>query len=540
MRWSIASVWHVLAVFCALISGRAVLLAQETKAPYFPEDSTVVVYGDVSAIRKHQDLALIPWELAAVSGKENFGVDPFVITQFWGAMNLKDPSQPPGIGFRMTLSEAVAIEDLNPQIFDEVRTSEKVPGTKVRTIFGSDTSVVQTKDQYMLGTEETLRKMMAAKEVPNPLVSLIAKDQGMVQVVVAVSALRPMLLQAIDGNGGQLTEEMMKDLQEIVETAEYVHFRIEEKNLARVYMHVGAKDEAGLNKLSGLIQGLQERGLEAMEKTIVKEGIEGSMSENLREGWSMYLKRMRKLIQSSSKPEKEGERLTVVFDLSNTSTTAGVAIAVLLPAVQAAREAARRTQSMNNLKQLALAFHNHESAYKRMPNRFIEDGAGEPLLSWRVHLLPFLEQQELYSKFHLDEPWNSEHNAKLLQEMPALFRDARSKAPPGHTTYLVPHGGGEDTPTIWDLEDRRFAEVTDGLSNTLLFINAPDSVAVPWTKPEDLDLSQIDLQELLQEYENTIDIGIADGSVRTLSKFIDIETLKAILSCNGGEVVELP
>jgi len=161
-------------------------------------------------------------------------------------------------------------------------------------------------------------------------------------------------------------------------------------------------------------------------------------------------------------------------------------------------------------------------------------------LSWRVHLLPYLEQQELYSKFHLDEPWNSEHNAQLIQEMPALFRDARSKAPPGHTTYLAPHGGGEEAPTIWDLDDRRFSTVTDGLSNSLLFLNAPDSAAVPWTKPDDLDISQVDLEKLLQEYQNTFDVGIADGSVRTFSKTIDLETLKAILTINGGEVVDIP
>jgi hypothetical protein len=175
-----------------------------------------------------------------------------------------------------------------------------------------------------------------------------------------------------------------------------------------------------------------------------------------------------------------------------------------------------------------------------MPSRFIADNDGKPLLSWRVHLLPYFGAQDLYQQFHLDEPWDSEHNKTLMEKIPDYFRDPRSQAPAGYTTYVAPFGGKEDSATIWDLEEGGFQNVTDGLSNTLLFMTVPDSAAVPWTKPDDIDLSKTDLPKLLAEFPAVFEAALADGSVQSISKFIDQDVLNAILTCAGGEVVNFP
>ena len=99
-----------------------------------------------------------------------------------------------------------------------------------------------------------------------------------------------------------------------------------------------------------------------------------------------------------------------------------VMLALLLPAVQAAREAARRAQCTNNLKQIGLAMHNYASANGAFPPAAIYDANGKPLLSWRVLILPYLEQDSLYKQFHLAEPWDSPHNKRtLLAQVPPLF-----------------------------------------------------------------------------------------------------------------------
>ncbi|MCR9120515.1 MAG: DUF1559 domain-containing protein, partial [bacterium] len=86
---------------------------------------------------------------------------------------------------------------------------------------------------------------------------------------------------------------------------------------------------------------------------------------------------------------------------------APVAVAAMAPAVMAARAAARQAQATNNLKQLGLAMHNYHDVYTHFPAAYTADKEGKPLLSWRVHLLPFIEGGALYEKFHLDEPWDS-------------------------------------------------------------------------------------------------------------------------------------
>src|SRR5437588_6801844 len=96
-------------------------------------------------------------------------------------------------------------------------------------------------------------------------------------------------------------------------------------------------------------------------------------------------------------------------------------VALLLPAVQAAREAARRAQCTNNLKQIGLAMHNYHSSNNCFPPAFTTDRDGKPLLSWRVLLLPYLECSSLYANFHLDEPWDSPHNRPLVNQMPSVF-----------------------------------------------------------------------------------------------------------------------
>src|SRR5438093_7201056 len=87
----------------------------------------------------------------------------------------------------------------------------------------------------------------------------------------------------------------------------------------------------------------------------------------------------------------------------------------------AANEKEARQTSVNNLKQLALAMHNYHDTYGHLPPAALKNKKGKPLLSWRVALLPFVEEDKLYKEFRLDEPWDSAHNKKLLAKMPKLF-----------------------------------------------------------------------------------------------------------------------
>ncbi|MEE8451682.1 MAG: DUF1559 domain-containing protein, partial [Thermoguttaceae bacterium] len=195
-----------------------------------------------------------------------------------------------------------------------------------------------------------------------------------------------------------------------------------------------------------------------------------------------------------------------------------------------------RARSTNNMKQIALAMHVFHDTRRTFPARAVFDKNGKPLLSWRVHMLPYLDQGHLYNEFHLDEPWDSPNNKKLIERMPAVFRSPASKAPANRTTYLVPVCPG----TVFEGDEgRKIPEINDGTSCTLMFVEANDDRSVIWTKPDDLEYDEQDpIRGLVGLWPDGFLAGLADGSVHFVPSSIDPTVLKAFFTYNGGERVD--
>ncbi len=217
-------------------------------------------------------------------------------------------------------------------------------------------------------------------------------------------------------------------------------------------------------------------------------------------------------------------------------TAAPMLVALGLPAVGAARGAAQRMQSMNNLKQIGLAMQNHLSALRTFPAAYSTDADGKPLLSWRVKILPFIEQNALYEQFKLDEPWDSEHNKRLIAAMPEVYRAAGSQAGPGKTNYLTVRGKDTAFP---GKEKVRMADITDGTSMTAMVVEASDERAVIWTKPDDYEYDEDDpIAGLVGLRPGGFSVAFCDGSVHFLGEFADPKMVKALFTRNGREVID--
>jgi prepilin-type processing-associated H-X9-DG protein len=214
----------------------------------------------------------------------------------------------------------------------------------------------------------------------------------------------------------------------------------------------------------------------------------------------------------------------------------GALAAWMLPAVESYRDVARRAQCTNDLRRIALAMNNYHAANNVFPRPAIVDEKGKPLLSWRVALLPFIGQQRLYNGFKLDEPWDSPHNKALLKEIPAVYRcPSRADAEPFMTTYRVFAGNG----ALFEKDrDIGVADVTDGTSNTIMVVEAKETV--PWTKPDELPFDPAGAPTLGgagSPHPGGFNVAMADGAVRFLKNTIDLHVFRSLISRAGGEVI---
>jgi Protein of unknown function (DUF1559) len=228
--------------------------------------------------------------------------------------------------------------------------------------------------------------------------------------------------------------------------------------------------------------------------------------------------------------EKNGTHLQIALSIK---ADASVVVATMVEGVQKVRQSASRMQSVNNLKQLALAMHNYLSTYNHFPPQAIYSKDGKPLLSWRVLILPYIEQDALFKDFKLDEAWDGPHNKKLLAQMPQVFAnpDLNTKEPVTVYQGFVGPGAffeGKKGFTI--------AEFTDGTSNTLILAEA--ATPVPWTKPEDLPYDPNNpLPKVGGHRSDGFAAAFCDGSVRILRPNIKESVLRALITRNGGETL---
>ena len=191
--------------------------------------------------------------------------------------------------------------------------------------------------------------------------------------------------------------------------------------------------------------------------------------------------------------------------------------------------------SSNNLKQIGLACINYADANNGQMATNIANKAGEPLLSWRVAILPYVEQTPLYKEFKLDEPWDSDHNKKLIEKMPKLYAPVRVKAKAGETFYQVFAGPN----ALFGPKQPFFpASITDGTSNTGLVFEAGDSV--PWSKPSDLTFNEkLPLPKLGGLFDGELHVGMCDGSVMRVKKDFDVDEMKKLIMPADGNVIDI-
>jgi len=234
-----------------------------------------------------------------------------------------------------------------------------------------------------------------------------------------------------------------------------------------------------------------------------------------------------------------------------------IVIVLLWPHVRTPREAVRRSQCVNNLKQIALALLNYENQHGCFPPAYVPGPDGKPWHSWRVLILPYLEEQALYAKYRFDEPWNGPNNRKVAASIrtPGVYvcptsGDWQSRG--GNTSYFAVVG----PKTAWpEARQRRIHDIGDGAGNTILVMEV-HGLGVNWMEPKDLDFDRIAGQTQPGEDPigtlphprgrsffyivdgGVVNVAFADGHVQAIPWGLPGKTLAPLLTVDGGEAVD--
>ena len=375
---------------------------------------------------------------------------------------------------------------------------------------------------------------------------------GSVRAFVDLAGLRTLMLREIDrqiSRGGDFsTVGFLGLVRPLAANVDDVTLSVEvQENTARLAVFAGTADPAAAATVEATVRAALTLALNAVSGLAAGGGPpEQALTRAMLAGTA------RQVLEATT-ASHEGN----LFSLYTTAdaTLLGAGAAALLPATLAARQAAQRSQSQNNLKQIALAMHNYHSTYKRFPPAVIvENGVKR---SWRVELLPWLDETALWEAYRKDEPWDSEANKQVLARMPAVYRHPADDRTEPYAAYFAvvaenaeKSSGRYGGPTAWRAEGppgegAALQDLRDGTTQTLLVIETKR--ATPWTKPEDLRYDAA-LPTEAGQWRQSLDlvpfepgllqVVFGDGSVRSIAEHIGNSDLRSLLTRNGGEIVD--
>lgn len=213
-----------------------------------------------------------------------------------------------------------------------------------------------------------------------------------------------------------------------------------------------------------------------------------------------------------------------------------VVIAMMLPNVQRAREPARRTQCMNNLKYIGLALQQYHDVYGSLPPACTVDADGKRLHSWRTLILPFIDQIALYQKIDLSKAWDDPVNSEAAKTVIPNYSCTAAMGPRNYAYYVAIVGPDTCFPGE---ASRSLAELKDGPSQTLAVVEVNRENAVPWMSPMDVDekyLLNIGPKSKLA-HVGGIEVLFADGTVRFLSDKLKESTRRALMTADAHDTV---
>jgi hypothetical protein len=408
------------------------------------------------------------------------------------------------------------------------RTAEINGGPFRWVVFVDDRTILYLAERFEEGSGPNLIGQLIARKADGPLAAaLIAAQTHDITLALDVQALATVL-----GDGPrQLPPELAPYLALLKAKTATVTVDFEKTAAGRLTL--AFPDAATARRAGPVLEEGIKTITELLTAEVKREGRADPIPKLMAEQALVVLK--------AAKVTATGNDVVAAADVPYADQVAKL-VTVLPKQLALARNTAA---ARNNLKQLALGLHNMESAYGQFPGD-VGFFAGEknPPISWRVSILPFIEQDNLYKQLNPNMPWDDPANLKVLEAtpMPKIFEVPGRPAPKGHTYFRIfsfpKNAKGTDKPFFVEGErGPKFADITDGTSNTFMIVEAGE--AVPWYKPDVLAYDgKLPLPQLGDKETGTFLVAMGDGSVRELrTAKLNEQTLRALITRSGGEVI---
>ncbi len=396
------------------------------------------------------------------------------------------------------------------------------PATIPNSFAPSGPAVYLIDDRTVLmGDEPAVKAMITSTGASSPLVDMLAKADATADLTIVMVNTDD--IQKMSGGlaSSGLLPPPLKSLVDAAASLSAVHATIKTSSKISLNVTLVAKDEAGAGKIAALMPESKQLA------TGMAAGLRNQASQAPSDIQPMLEYGMARIDQivAALPPKQKGNEL--VMQVDDLGTLDELSTKLLVPGLVKAKAAAMRTQSFNNLKQLALAMIIYRDMNKSLPSSAIVSKEGKPLLSWRVAILPMIEHNDLYVQFHLDEPWDSEHNKPLLAIMPTLYLSPNGNSAVdgaglklGKTRYVLPVGNG----ALFDSDPSKKTADPANAGQTIMIVEVGEDKAVNWTQPDDMRLdAEKPLAGLGTIPETGAIAAFADGSVRALGKATDSE-----------------
>ena len=527
-----------LTAFLVVLSAASSLQAQqatgspELNTKHIPESAFAAVALYPQQFKNDKQFEMFPFEIVTAWGKQELGFDPMDATQITliadAPVDLEELQEgPPSWAAIMHFKSK---QKLGGDTIDQLEEEEngKLYLGDIRRglpsfLMVDDKTIVVGDDVWF----DDLQKAGADSDLAKLMKTEMAGGGDLV-AVVNIKKIRPVLGELMERVPQGLPPAVNR-LKELPELLDSKVVRLDLKS-GQMMVQMNGVDAESAKRTKKILTKAMSFGADMAIGGVATQ-MDGGDKVQLAS--LEYFERLSELIQRDLEPKVDGNKVIMEVKSMNAAVVPTL-IGMLLPAVQTARAAARRTTSMNNLRQMALGCLNYESAHQHFPTQANYDDEDKPLLSWRVHILPYIEQNALYEQFHLDEPWDSDHNKKLIEKMPAVYESPTVSVAKGKTVYLGIAGEG----AIFNQEETGFGAITDGSSNTALFVEVNPELAVEWTKPQDYECdAENPLAGLGNAQPGGFLTAFCDGSTHFIANSVDPEVWKNITQMSDGNVV---